>query len=62
MTRSWLYAVSKKVDVKPERGQDAQTKGPVLGFCMGTTGPIRAGLNRLFHRVILPSDSIQIHR
>ena len=62
MTRSWLDAVSKKVDVKPERGQDDRTKGPILGFCMGTIGPIQAGLIRLFHRVILPSDTIQIHR
>ena len=62
MTRSWLYAVSKKVDVKRERGQDVLTKDPIREFYMGTIGPIQAGLIRLFHRVILPSDTIQIHR
>ena len=62
MTQSWLYAVSKKVDVKRERGQDGLTIDLVLGFYTGTIGPIRAGPIRLFHRVILPSDTIQIHR
>ncbi len=62
MTQSWLYAVSKKVDVKRGRGQDGLTKDPILGFGMETIGPIQAGLIRLFHRLILPSDTIQIHR
>ena len=62
MTRSWLHAVSKKVDVKREQGRDGRTTDPILGFCMGTIGPIQAGLNRLSHRVILPSDTIHIHR
>ena len=62
MTQSWLYAVSKKVDVKRERGQDVLTKDQIRRFCMGTIGPIQAGLIRLFHRVILPSGTIQIHR
>ena len=62
MTRSWLYAVSKKVDVKRERGQDGLTKDPIHEFYMGTIGLIRGGLIHPFHREVLPSDTIQIHR
>ena len=62
MIRTWLYAVSKKVDVKQVQGRDDPTIGPIHGSCMGTTGPIPAGRIHLFHLEALPLSTNQTHR
>ena len=62
MTQPVLCTVSKKVDVKQVQGQVDQTKGPILEFCMGTTGPIQGGQIPPFHRSILPKGTIHNHQ
>ena len=62
MTRPLLYDASKKVDVKPERGQDDLTTSPTPGFCMETIGPVQEQPIHCIHPFLLPSLSDQNHR
>ena len=62
MTHPLLYAVSKKVDVKPGRGQADLTTGLAPEFCMETIGQVREQPIHCIRLSLLPSLSDQNHQ